>query len=64
MHMGSASGQVIPLILLVAVDGLKDEELEVYEIPGLSHSSAANSKGYLCFTKTRARNAAFYNWFI
>ncbi len=64
MHMGSAAGLVIPLILLVAVDDLKDEDFEVNEIPGLSHTSAANGKGYLCFTKTRAGNAAFYNWFI
>lgn len=64
MHMGSASGQAIPFVVLVAIDGLKPDEFKVFQVPGLSYSAVPGTVGYLCFTKTRAGNAKFFSWFL
>lgn len=64
MHMGSAAGEAIPFVLLVAVDALGPDECEVFEVPGMTYTVVAGTVGYLCFTKTRAGNAKFFNWFI
>ncbi len=36
MHMGSADGSTIALVLLVAVDGLNPTDFFVYPIPGMT----------------------------
>ena len=64
MHMGSASGQAIPFVVVVAIAAMKPDEFKVFEIPGLSYSAVPGTVGYLCFTQTRAGNAKFFNWFI
>jgi transposase-like protein len=48
-------------IFLVAHKEMEKDAFEVYECDGLGKDS--NSKGYLCFAKTRAGNKAFFEWF-
>jgi hypothetical protein len=64
MHMGAAAGLAVPFVLLVAVDALKPDDFIVFEVPGLTYSAVPGTVGYLCFTKTRAGNAKFFEWFI
>jgi len=63
MDMGSASGEAVPIVLLVSIAELLEDDCFAYEIPGLSNSTTPGSKGYLIFTKSRAGNSAFYLWF-
>jgi hypothetical protein len=62
--MGSAAGEVIPLILLIAVTEMSDNDFEFYPVVGMTHQNIIDRTGYLCFTKTRAGNVAFFKWFI
>ncbi len=64
VHMGSANGEAIPLILLVAVDDLDPEEFVHFEVPGLTYSSVPGTVGYLCFAKRRTGNTKFITWFL
>lgn len=64
MHMGSATGPAIPLVLLIAVDGLTDPNCFVYPIAGMTSCVQGNSVGYLCFCPTRVGNDKFFTWFI
>jgi hypothetical protein len=56
MHMGSAAGEVIPLVLLIAVTEMSDNDFEFYPVVGMTHQNIIDRTGYLCFTKTRAGN--------
>jgi len=64
MHMGSAYGEAIPLILVVACDELKEDEYEAYQIPRMSHSCVPGAFGYLVFCKTRVGGPSFFRWFL
>jgi len=64
LHMGSASGDAAPLVLLVATPDMKEEEFEVFTIRGLSHMNSGQRDGYVVFCKTRAGNAKFFNWYV
>ncbi len=64
MHMGSAAGETVPTVLLVAVDELKATDFYVVKIPGLASTANVGTFGYLCFCKTRVGNSAFFQWFI
>jgi len=43
MHMCSANGESIPLILLISIKNMKQNEYHVAKVPGLSHSIHAGS---------------------
>lgn len=64
MHMGSANGQAVPLVLLVAVPDMKDEEFHYFAIPGLTYGVDIDAIGYLAFCKTRVGNSNFFRWFV
>lgn len=64
MHMGSASGSAVPLVLLVAVDAMKPTDFFFHEIRGLSATVSTTAVGYLCFCPTRVGNAKFFSWFL
>ena len=64
VHMANARGNHIPLVLLIAIPTMGENDFFYKAIPGLSHSGEANAVGYVCFTKSRCGNAAFWNWFI
>jgi hypothetical protein len=63
MHMGSAAGEVIPLVILIAAKEMDAAACEIIPINGLAYNGAVGQTGYLVFTKTRAGNAAFFRWF-
>lgn len=63
MHMGSASGTAIPIVLLVAISDMKEDEMVLFEIPGLTYGVEREDMGYVAFCKTRAGNSRFFNWF-
>ena len=64
VHAGNVYGDVIPLVLLLAVDSMHEDDFYYKAIPGLSHTGACDSIGYICCTKTRAGNAAFGHGFL
>jgi hypothetical protein len=65
MHMGSASGEVISLILLIAISDMKEDDFVVIEVPGLNqYGNSELVVGYVTFCQTRAGNANFFNWFM
>lgn len=49
-------------VFLLADRNLNENEMTFYKINGMSNSSAADSFGYLCFTKTRAGNNKFFDF--
>lgn len=63
-HYHNAQGTIAPPVYVLADDNLSEGAFEVHDVRGLSrHGSDGNGLGYLCFTKTRAANDAFYHWF-
>jgi len=52
------------LVFVVADSRLKDDEMFVYKVIGLTTGSGADDFGYLVFTQTRCGNAKFFNWLI
>jgi hypothetical protein len=43
---------------------MEEDDMGVYQIPGLTHSSVIGVNRYLAFTKTRAGNPAFFDWYV
>jgi hypothetical protein len=64
MQMGSAHGESAPLVLMVALKDMKEDQFYVAEIPGLSSTTDVGRVGYLVFCKSRAGNKDFFRWFI
>jgi hypothetical protein len=60
----SAAGYVGPMVLMLANDRMREEELVTVELVGVSHSSSMDSVGYVVFTKTLRGNSAFYSWYL
>lgn len=65
----SANGGISKVVLLLAVDDLGKDDFHFYIINGLSCSvemstDETRSFGYICFTKTRAGNSAFWTWYL
>ena len=56
-HMGSANGNFAPIVLLISMSELLDEDLFTFEVPGInSMVNNSISNIYVCFTKTRNGN--------
>ena len=62
-HVNNAAGYTSPTVFNVADPNMSEEECLVYQIPGLGTNREQNNFGWLCFTKTRACNVKFYDWF-
>ena len=59
----SLSGLVYPhYILLLADENLGENDFKYYKVPGLCNVNTMEGFGYLCFTKTRCGNDAFFKW--
>lgn len=63
MMMGNALGHLGVSIFLVNDPNMDADDFHAYEILGLSHIVEPSAKGYLCFCKTRAGNAKFFQWY-
>lgn len=63
-HFHNASGFSAPPVFVVADDEMNEEELHVMQVKGLGLSNEMTSFGWVCVTKTRACNAAFYRWCV
>ncbi len=63
-HCHCAAGRVVPPVFVIADDSMDADALSVNKIEGLANTNGSDAEGYLCFTKTRCCNAAFYRWFI
>jgi hypothetical protein len=50
------------LVFLAADDKVDDDAFECIPIEGLTSSTDSAARGYLCFTKSRSGNDAFFNW--
>lgn len=64
LHLASAAGEYGPLIFIVAVENMSDNDYWVEKVFGLSQCNSSSSFGYLVFCKNRSANSAFYEWFI
>jgi hypothetical protein len=63
-HLHNAAGVVAPAVMIVADGKSKEDALVVHgPIAGLTNDVGIEGKGYLCITKTRCCNAAFYRWY-
>lgn len=64
LHGCSAAGEAIPLVLLVAIPEMGQDDFFWSRVPGLQNTAAVGGFGYLAFTKTRAGNGKFFKWFL
>ena len=64
MHMGSAAGECIPLVLLIAVGEMGEDDFDVFEVVGLNVHGLSGMVGYIACCKTRVGNANFFQWFV
>ena len=64
MYLLTAAGTVGPDVFLLAADSMEVGDFYCGKIAGLSHHHSPDAVGYMCFCKTRAGNAAFYQWFM
>lgn len=62
-HVNNAAGYTSPPVFNIADPNMSEEEAFFYPIPGLGTNREQCNFGWLCFTKTRACNAKFYDWF-
>jgi hypothetical protein len=60
----SAQGKLLDPIFIFADDNMGPEEIDIHEVPGLGAGTQLDGVGYIVFTKTRATNLAFYQWFL
>jgi len=64
-HFHNAAAEVAPPVFLIADDSLGPEDFpEPIRCGDLGASSDISSYGWICFTKTRNGNKAFYDWFV
>jgi hypothetical protein len=62
-HLHNAYGNPGPAVLVIADDGLKEDDVKIYRVPGLGNTAAVGDVGHVCFTKTRCGNTEFYRWY-
>lgn len=62
-HFHHADGICAPPVFVIADAAMDESSLDVYKVPRLSNVATSFSFGWLCFTKTRCCNSAFYQWF-
>ncbi len=62
-HVNNAAGYTSPPVFNIADPNMSEEDFIFYQIPGLGTNREQCNFGWLCFTKTRACNEKFYDWF-
>lgn len=62
-HVNNGAGYTTPPVFNVALPEMGEGEFFVEKIHGLGSSRSQLDYGYVCFTKTRACNRKFYDWF-
>ena len=62
MHLCTAAGECGPLLLIIAVASMPEGSFHVEKVVGLSNTADVAREGYILFTKTRAGNAAAWQW--
>ena len=63
-YLACASGRLGEATFLCADPSMNAEDFTATEILGLSTSTDAGAKGYLCFCKSRVGNLAFFKWYF
>jgi hypothetical protein len=58
----SSDGINGPIIYFIADGSMDNDYFDVQTVYGLSRSTDGVSLGYLCYTKARGGNAAFFKW--
>jgi hypothetical protein len=64
MNMCSAAGDLSDLVLIVAVDGLTDDNFLPVRVRGLSSMSGNTQFGWILFCLTRGGNAVLWKWWF
>jgi hypothetical protein len=63
-HFHNAAGEVAPPVFLISDDSLGPDDFpQPIKVGDLGATSDISAFGWLCFTKTRNGNNAFYNWY-
>jgi hypothetical protein len=62
-HLHNASGYSAPPVFVIADESLSEDAFFFSKVIGLGLSGEMTTHGWVCVTKTRACNAAFYRWF-
>lgn len=61
-HVNNALGYTAIPVYCIAVPEMTETQFEYHKIHGLGTNREQSNYGYVCFTKTRACNKAFYAW--
>ena len=64
MHCSNAGGETAPMLLVVAIKEMPEEEFEVYTIDGLRCTASVGETGYVAFCKTRGGCSKLWRWFF
>jgi hypothetical protein len=64
MAMTNAAGEMSPLVLIVAIEDLDEEDFAVHTVTGLTSSAKVGDFGYLAFCKSRAGNKSLWTWYF
>lgn len=62
-HVNNANGFSATPVYVIADPLMNDDEFSWHKVFGLGTAHVSSNFGYLCFTKSRACNVAFYHWF-
>ena len=62
-HLNNAAGFTGVPVFNIADKNMDDSAFEVSKISGLGTNREQSNYGFVCLTKTRACNRAFYSWF-
>ncbi len=60
-HLHNAAGTIAPPVYVIANDALNADTFSAHKIPGMGYN---NEIAWLCFSKTRSCNTAFFTWYI
>jgi len=63
IHFHNSAGDVSSAVYLVADPSMGPDDVLTREVVGLGNGADLGCIGWLCFTKTRQANSAFYRWF-
>lgn len=60
----SSNGTAAPMVHVLACPEMTDTDFAVIKVPGLGATTDAAGYMWVCFTKSRSGNNAFYEWFV
>ena len=64
IHLCSAAGELSPLVFMIAIDDLSEDDFFTYPVQGLSSTNGNTICGHLVFTKSRAGNQESWMWWF